>query len=49
MKYDEVIDNDNDWTSQEIEEIKESLKEYAEGNYKTFSNIDELLTYLHSK
>lgn len=43
-----IIDSENYFTSWEIEQINESLSDYAAGNYKTFSDIDELLKELHS-
>lgn len=43
-----IIDSENYFTSWEIEQINESLSDYAAGNYKTFSDIGELLEELHS-
>ena len=43
-----IIDSENYFTDWEIEQINESLSDYAAGNYKTFSDISELLKELHS-
>jgi hypothetical protein len=42
-----IIDSENYFTDWEIEQINESLSDYANGNYKT-GGIDELLKDLRS-
>ncbi len=44
----ETLDSENYFTHWEIEQINESLSDYESGNYKTFSNIKDLLEDLHS-
>ena len=41
------IKNIDYWTELEIKEINKSLKEYKDGKYKSFSDIDKLLKELH--
>ena len=42
-----IVDSENYFTDWEIEQINESLSDYASGNYKT-GGIDELLKDLRS-
>ena len=40
--------NDTCFTPEEIKEIKESLDDYKNGNYKTSNNINDLIKELNN-